>query len=385
MMELVDSFHIPDSTIRTNIGRFKVDATKVGHALGLNATGGLYRQKMLKKEVPPEQYEAVDKYRKKSLADLRDMVTQIQLDTEEGITNFKRAFILVGIIERRTKKRHEAINAAPLQPPRQGEADANPDATINALPDPSTQVNVNQEDHNKDANSAFAMMVEEDDTQHNAVIVDETIATAPPKDTVPASEEEVTPIFDASIAEPSRMTATRVESAEEENTHQNAMLVDAAIEMAPPKNILTASEEEDVSIASVLTNLVERITTHPNVELEKNLEESVTRPEEEASEQELTFRDLSETQKATSLQKQPMIVLALEKAGEKESVAVPRELEKAEPTQRDLADSGEYLNFTPPSFKLLSSQDEPQQEEIRGEEVKAVGPVNEPSSQEFEE
>ncbi|MED6166972.1 hypothetical protein PIB30_114666, partial [Stylosanthes scabra] len=51
MMELVDSFHIPDSTIRTNIGRFKVDASKVGHALGLNATGGLYRQKMLKKEV----------------------------------------------------------------------------------------------------------------------------------------------------------------------------------------------------------------------------------------------------------------------------------------------------------------------------------------------
>ncbi|MED6154287.1 hypothetical protein PIB30_110835, partial [Stylosanthes scabra] len=87
----------------------------------------------------------------------------------------------------------------------------------------------------------------------------------------------------------------------------------------------------------------------------------------------------------TSLQKQPVIVLALEKAGEKESVAVPREPEKAEPTQRDLADSGEYLNFTPPSFKLLSSQDEPQQEEIRGEEVKAVGPVNEPSSQEFEE
>ncbi|MED6178623.1 hypothetical protein PIB30_109374, partial [Stylosanthes scabra] len=115
-------------------------------------------------------------------------------------------------------------------------------------------------------------------------------------------------------------------------------------------------------------------TTHPNVEPEKNLEESVTRPEEEASEQELTFRDLSETQKATSLQKQPVIVLALEKAGEKESVAVPREPEKAEPTQRDLADSSEYLNFTPPLFKLLSSQDEPQQEEIRGEEVKAVGP-----------
>ncbi|MED6113731.1 hypothetical protein PIB30_073606, partial [Stylosanthes scabra] len=62
-----------------------------------------------------------------------------------------------------------------------------------------------------------------------------------------------------------------------------------------------------------------------------------------------------------------------------------REIEKAELMQRDLADSDEYLNFTPPSFKLLSSQDEPQQEEIHGEEIKAVGPVNEPNSQEFEE
>ncbi|MED6184928.1 hypothetical protein PIB30_052133 [Stylosanthes scabra] len=93
----------------------------------------------------------------------------------------------VGIIERRTKKRHEAINAAPLQPPQQGEADANPDATIDALADPSTQVNVNQEDHIKDANSAAAMTVEEDDTQHDAVIVDATIASAPPKHTIPAA------------------------------------------------------------------------------------------------------------------------------------------------------------------------------------------------------
>ncbi|MED6201335.1 hypothetical protein PIB30_093959 [Stylosanthes scabra] len=369
MMELVDSFHIPDSTIRTNIGRFKVNATKVGHALGLNATGGLYRQKMLKKEVPPEQYEAADRYRKKSLADLRDMVTQIQLDTEKGITNFKRAFILYvqkavlcpnnskplspktlptildvtnpramnwgqhvysfllnGIMEMKKKnlksangcvfalliiyfqethfgvdseeadaqppwlvywkdnilKRRIKYEFEDPAPPQQGEADANPDATIDALADPSTQVNVNQEDHTKHADSASAM-----------------------PDTVPAAEEEVTPIFYASIAEPSRITATGVESAEEENTHQNAMLVDAAIEMAPPKNILPASEEEDASIAepsrvieeAALTNLVERITAEDDATSVKNLEESVTRPEEEASEQELTLRDLPEIQK----------------------------------------------------------------------------------------
>ncbi|MED6184930.1 hypothetical protein PIB30_052135 [Stylosanthes scabra] len=72
--------------------------------------------------------------------------------------------------------------------------------------------------------------------------------------------------------------------------------------MAPPNNIVPAAEEEDASIAepsrvieeAALTDLVERITTHQNVEPEKNLEESVTRPEEEASEQELTLRDLPE-------------------------------------------------------------------------------------------
>ncbi|MED6113065.1 hypothetical protein PIB30_067535 [Stylosanthes scabra] len=99
----------------------------------------------------------------------------------------------VGRIERRTKKRHEAINTAPLQPPQHGEVDANPAAAIDALADPSSQVNVNlssdveienitplgdtesQEDPTKDADSAARMgveRVEEKDTHHDAVIVD---------------------------------------------------------------------------------------------------------------------------------------------------------------------------------------------------------------------
>ncbi|MED6194672.1 hypothetical protein PIB30_030625 [Stylosanthes scabra] len=94
----------------------------------------------------------------------------------------------------------------------------------------------------------------------------------------------------------------------------------------------------------------------------------MTRPEEEASEQELTLRDL----------------LEIQKPGDKEFVAVSREQETAELTQRDLADSDEYLHFTPPSFNLLS-QDQSRQEEIHGEEIKAAGPIKEPSSQEFEE
>ncbi|MED6145104.1 hypothetical protein PIB30_021913 [Stylosanthes scabra] len=94
MMELADSFHIPDSTIRTNVGKFKIDATKVGHAFGLNAQGGLYRHTVIKKQVTAAQYEVVESFRKKTLADLRDMVYTIPLNSEENITKFKRAFIL---------------------------------------------------------------------------------------------------------------------------------------------------------------------------------------------------------------------------------------------------------------------------------------------------
>ncbi|MED6185991.1 hypothetical protein PIB30_062461 [Stylosanthes scabra] len=143
-------------------------------------------------------------------------------------------------IERRTKKRHEAINAAPLQPPQHGEADANPGAAIDALADPSNQVNINhfsnveienitplgdtesQEDPTKDANSAAAMeveRVEEEDIHHDAMIVDLTIETTPPKHIVPT-------------------IAMGVESVEEENTHHDAVIVDATIETAPPKHIV---------------------------------------------------------------------------------------------------------------------------------------------------
>ncbi|MED6127601.1 hypothetical protein PIB30_089599 [Stylosanthes scabra] len=87
---------------------------------------------------------------------------------------------------------------------------------------------------------------------------------------------------------------------------------------------------------------------------------------------------------STSVHKQPVIVLPLEKLGDKESVAVPRELEMEELMLRNLADSDEYLHFTPPSFNLLS-QDQPQQAEIHGEQKKAAGPVKESSSQEFGE
>ncbi|MED6162311.1 hypothetical protein PIB30_069142 [Stylosanthes scabra] len=42
MMELVDSFNIPDNIIRTNLGKITVNAAKVDHAFELNATWDAY-------------------------------------------------------------------------------------------------------------------------------------------------------------------------------------------------------------------------------------------------------------------------------------------------------------------------------------------------------
>ncbi|MED6223913.1 hypothetical protein PIB30_078734, partial [Stylosanthes scabra] len=94
MMELVDSFDTRDNIIKTYQGAYKVDVTKIGDALGLKSRGSTYRQKMLKKDTPADQYAAADAFRKKSLAQLREMVKSIKLDSQENITTFKRAFIL---------------------------------------------------------------------------------------------------------------------------------------------------------------------------------------------------------------------------------------------------------------------------------------------------
>ncbi|MED6143916.1 hypothetical protein PIB30_010273 [Stylosanthes scabra] len=68
MMELVNSFDTRDNTIKTYQGAYKVDVTKIGHALGLKSRGPTYRQKMLKKDTPADQYAAADAFRKKCLA-----------------------------------------------------------------------------------------------------------------------------------------------------------------------------------------------------------------------------------------------------------------------------------------------------------------------------
>ncbi|MED6146470.1 hypothetical protein PIB30_034698 [Stylosanthes scabra] len=94
MLELVEYFLIPTSSIKTNVAKISINAAKIGYVFGLPATGDIYPLKLVKKQVLREQYDAADHFRKKSLAELRDMVKDTPLDSEENITFYKRAFIL---------------------------------------------------------------------------------------------------------------------------------------------------------------------------------------------------------------------------------------------------------------------------------------------------
>ncbi|MED6113139.1 hypothetical protein PIB30_068082 [Stylosanthes scabra] len=49
MLELVDSFFIPTSTIKINVAKVSINAAKIGYAFGLPTTGDIYPQKLVKK------------------------------------------------------------------------------------------------------------------------------------------------------------------------------------------------------------------------------------------------------------------------------------------------------------------------------------------------
>ncbi|MED6123122.1 hypothetical protein PIB30_046298 [Stylosanthes scabra] len=234
MMELADSFHILDSTIRTNVGKFKIDATKVGHAFGLNAQGRLYRHKVIEKQVIAAQYEVVESFRKKTLADLRDMVYTIPLESEENITKFKRAFILyvqkalfVGVVERRSKRRHKNLNANAVPTPNQPVIEEDNAANEDVVQQPHQNA---EEDNNA---AAATDAVVGPSSQLTPTFLDKDVNPGP----VPTDTRDIVPESDA------RDTASVV----------GAAIEDEGVEEEDPP---TSVEEE-----TALPNLVQKITT----------------------------------------------------------------------------------------------------------------------------
>ncbi|MED6174244.1 hypothetical protein PIB30_067267 [Stylosanthes scabra] len=93
-MELVDSFNTNDNSMRTTLGRIKLDASKIGDALGLNARGNTYEKKIENKKLSDEQKAAVNSFKGVTILSLKRTIIETTVDSEENTRKFKRAFIL---------------------------------------------------------------------------------------------------------------------------------------------------------------------------------------------------------------------------------------------------------------------------------------------------
>ncbi|MED6165724.1 hypothetical protein PIB30_102307 [Stylosanthes scabra] len=94
MIELVDSFNTNDNSMRTTLGRIKLDASKIGDALGLNARGNTYEKKIENKKLSDEQKAVVNSFKGVTLLSLKRTIIETTVDYEENTRKFKRAFIL---------------------------------------------------------------------------------------------------------------------------------------------------------------------------------------------------------------------------------------------------------------------------------------------------
>ncbi|MED6198739.1 hypothetical protein PIB30_069440 [Stylosanthes scabra] len=94
MMELVHSFNTNDNSMRTTLGRIKLDASKIGDALGLNARGNTYEKKIENKKLSDEKKDAVNSFKGVTILSLKRTIIETTMDSEENSRKFKRAFIL---------------------------------------------------------------------------------------------------------------------------------------------------------------------------------------------------------------------------------------------------------------------------------------------------
>ncbi|MED6114708.1 hypothetical protein PIB30_083023 [Stylosanthes scabra] len=94
MMELVDSFNTNDNSMRTTLGRIKLDASKIGDALGLNARGNTYEKKIDNKKLSDEQKATVNSFKGVTILSLKRTIIETTVGSKESTRKFKKAFIL---------------------------------------------------------------------------------------------------------------------------------------------------------------------------------------------------------------------------------------------------------------------------------------------------
>ncbi|RYQ94460.1 hypothetical protein Ahy_B08g089370 [Arachis hypogaea] len=94
LRELANNFKLGENRLETGYGSFKITPKKIGDALGINATGDLFPQKVDYKKLSEDDKEIFRRFQGKTLKSLTDEMMDIGVGNEEDHLMFKRIFIL---------------------------------------------------------------------------------------------------------------------------------------------------------------------------------------------------------------------------------------------------------------------------------------------------
>ncbi|XP_057720186.1 uncharacterized protein LOC130934655 [Arachis stenosperma] len=94
LRELANNFKLGENKLKTGYGSFQITPKKIGDALGINATGDLFPEKVDYKKLSDDDKIIYRRFQGKTLKSLTDEMMEIGVGNEEERLMFKRIFIL---------------------------------------------------------------------------------------------------------------------------------------------------------------------------------------------------------------------------------------------------------------------------------------------------
>ncbi|RYQ94814.1 hypothetical protein Ahy_B08g089752 [Arachis hypogaea] len=93
LKELANSFNLDKNKLDTRHGSLKIKPKKIEAALGLNASGDLFSDKLSFMELSEENKEIFRRFQGKTLKNLTNQMMDIGIDNDQDCLMFKRIFI----------------------------------------------------------------------------------------------------------------------------------------------------------------------------------------------------------------------------------------------------------------------------------------------------
>ncbi|RYR21904.1 hypothetical protein Ahy_B03g067196 [Arachis hypogaea] len=94
LRELANNFKLGENKLKTGYGSFQITPKTIGDALGINATGNLFPEKVEYKQLSDDDKIIYRRFQGKTLKSLTDEMMEIGVGSEEERLMFKRIFIL---------------------------------------------------------------------------------------------------------------------------------------------------------------------------------------------------------------------------------------------------------------------------------------------------